>query len=36
MDTEDTQVKAKKYVKPMLTEVWNENIGIKGAYLLEM
>ncbi len=26
----------KKYVKPEIKEVWNEDIGIHGAYLLEM
>ena len=26
----------KMYVKPEIKEVWNENIGMTGAYLLEM
>jgi hypothetical protein len=26
----------KKYIKPEITKVWSENIGLKGAYLLEM
>jgi hypothetical protein len=26
----------RKYVKPKLVEVWNERIGLKGAFLLEM
>lgn len=26
----------RKYIKPKITKVWSENIGLKGAYLLEM
>lgn len=37
MPTKENNATAKrKYVKPSITEVWNENIGLEGAYLLEM
>ena len=26
----------KKWVKPVIKKVWNENIGMSGVYLLEM
>ena len=26
----------KEYVRPEIKEVWNENIGLNGVYLLEM
>jgi len=29
-------LKKKKYVKPDIKEVWSENIGMTGVYLLEM
>ncbi len=32
--TERTMKRA--YVKPEIKEVWNENIGMTGVYLLEM
>lgn len=28
--------KKKKYIKPDIKKVWNENIGMTGVYLLEM
>jgi hypothetical protein len=28
--------KAKKYVKPEIKEIWDENIGSTGTFLLEM
>ena len=34
---EEKEIRSKReYVKPMISEVWNEEIGLKGAYLLEM
>ncbi|MFX0142327.1 MAG: hypothetical protein ACFFDN_52290 [Candidatus Hodarchaeota archaeon] len=29
-------IKKKKYVKPAIKKVWDENIGMTGVYLLEM
>ena len=26
----------RKYIRPEIKEVWNENIGMTGVYLLEM
>jgi len=28
--------KKKAYIRPEINEVWSENIGLAGAYLLEM
>jgi hypothetical protein len=28
--------KKQKYVKPEIKEVWDENIGMRGIYLLEL
>jgi hypothetical protein len=29
-------IKKKTYARPEIREVWSENIGLAGAYLLEM
>ena len=29
-------LKKKRYIRPEIKEVWDENIGMRGVYLLEM
>ena len=32
----EEKIKKKRYIRPEIKEVWDENIGMKGVYLLEM
>jgi hypothetical protein len=37
METKRKRIQKKqKYVKPEIKEVWDENIGMRGIYLLEI
>lgn len=35
-EKKEEKLKNKRYIRPEIKEVWDENIGMSGVYLLEM